>query len=343
MTVRYLNAPEATVTTLAATSVGTTTATLNGIVNPNGTLTAATFQHGTTSAYGTSTAVSLSPANGSATQNVSVTLTGLLPGTTYHFRLSAANAGGDTNGASLTFSTISTDATLSGLSVSPGAVYPAFTSTTFNITAGVPNAATSFTVTPVTSHPTAIVTVNGTPVASGAASGAIPFLGATTTVNLLVTAGDGTTTQAYSIAVSRYAPFGEWSSAHSLTGSNTGPTDDYDGDGIANLLEYALGASPTTATNSLLPATTSATNPSDGEHYLTLSYRRRMVPGTLTYRLQRSTTLASWEDIPGISLEQIGPPAPTGDGITEVVTFRVHPSMEDSTTPGFIRLRVTDN
>jgi uncharacterized repeat protein (TIGR03803 family) len=343
MVVRYLNAPAPVVTTLAATAVGTTTATLSGIVNPNGTLTAATFQHGTTSAYGTTSVVTLSPANGSATQNVSFTLTGLLPGTTYHFRLSAANAGGDTNGAGLTFSTISTDATLSGLSVSPGAFYPAFTSTTFNVTAGVPNTATSFTVTPFTSHPTAIVTVNGTPVASGAASGAIPFLGATTTVNLLVTAGDGTTTRAYTITFSRYAPFGEWSSAHSLTGSNTGPSDDYDGDGIANLLEYALGASPTTATNSPLPATTNATNPSDGEHYLTLSYRRRIVPGTLTYRLQRSTTLASWEDIPGIGLEQIGPPAPTGDGIMEVVTFRVHPSMEDSATPWFTRLRVTDN
>ncbi len=343
MVVRYLNAPAPVVTTLAATAIGTTTATLNGIVNPNGTLTSASFQHGVTNAYGTTTAVTLAPAYGSTAQNVSVTLTGLLPGTTYHFRLTGTNPGGDTNGASLTFSTISTDATLSGLSVSPGAVYPAFASTTFNITAGVPNAATSFTVTPVTSHPTASVMVNGTPVASGAASDPIAFPGATATVNLLVTAGDGTTTQAYTIAVSRYAPFGEWSSGSGMTGGNTGPTDDYDGDGISNLLEYALGASPTTATNSLLPATTSATNPSDGEHYLTISYRRRMIPGTLTYQLQRSTTLASWEDIPGVSLEQIGPPAPTGDGITEVVTFRVHPSMEDSTTPGFIRLRVTDN
>jgi hypothetical protein len=343
MVVRYLNAPAPVVTTLAATAVGTTTATLNGIINPNGTLTSASFQHGTTSAYGTSTAVTLSPANGGTAQNVAVTLTGLLPGTTYHFRLSGTNAGGDTNGAGLTFSTISTDATLSGLSVSPGAVYPAFTSNTFNVTAGVPNAATSFTVTPVTSHPTAAVTVNGTPVASGAASDPIAFLGATATVNLLVTAGDGTTTQAYTIIISRYAPFSEWSSGSGMTGGNTAPGDDFDGDGVANLLEYALGASPTTATNSLLPATTSATNPADGEHYLTISYRRRIIPGTLTYRLQRSTTLASWEDIPGISLEQIGPPAPTGDGITEVVTFRVHPSMEDSTTPGFIRLRVTDN
>jgi uncharacterized repeat protein (TIGR03803 family) len=343
MMVRYLNAPAPAVTTLAATAVGTTTATLNGIVNPNGTLTSASFQHGVTNAYGTTTAVTLSPANGSTAQNVSVTLTGLLPGTTYHFRLTGTNPGGDTNGASLTFSTISTDATLSGLSVSPGAVYPAFASTTFNVTAGVPNAATSFTVTPVTSHSTASVMVNGTPVASGAASDPIAFSGATATVNLLVTAGDGTTTQAYTIAVSRYAPFGEWSSGSGMAGGNTGPSDDYDGDGIANLLEYALGASPTTATNSLLPATTNATNPSDGEHYLTISYRRRIVPGTLTYRLQRSITLAGWEDIPANNLEQLGSPVPTGDGITELVTFRVHPSIEDSSEPGFIRLRVTDN
>ncbi|MFZ4763382.1 MAG: cadherin-like beta sandwich domain-containing protein, partial [Roseimicrobium sp.] len=254
-----------------------------------------------------------------------------------------SNVGGDTDGAGLTFTTMSTDATLAGLSVSPGAVYPAFTSATYNVTAGVPNTATTFTVAPVTSHPTATVTVNGTPVPSGAASEPIAFPGATATVNLLVTAGDGATTQAYTIAVSRYAPFSEWSSGSGMTGGHTGPAEDYDSDGVPNLLEYALGGSPTDATNSLLPASSSATNPADGERYLTISYRRRTVPGTLIYRLQRSSNLTSWENIPGVSLEQLGPPVPTGDGTIEIVTFRVHPSMEDSSVPGFVRLGVTDN
>ena len=42
----------------------TTSATLNGTINPNGTITTAKFQSGTTAGYGTDTAITLSPTGG---------------------------------------------------------------------------------------------------------------------------------------------------------------------------------------------------------------------------------------------------------------------------------------
>jgi hypothetical protein len=93
-----------TVTTLPATGVNSTTATLNGTVNPNGNATTYFFQWGTTTGYGNTTPAGSLPAGSSAVP-VSAGLSGLNPNTTYHFRLVATNAGGRVEGADLTFFT----------------------------------------------------------------------------------------------------------------------------------------------------------------------------------------------------------------------------------------------
>ncbi|MEI6750370.1 MAG: hypothetical protein ACOYMF_18305, partial [Bacteroidales bacterium] len=90
------------VTTLAATSVTGTTATINGTVNPNGLATTYYFQWGTTVSYG-STTTSTSAGSGSAAVAVSANLTSLVGGTTYHFRLAATNTDGTSYGSDLTF------------------------------------------------------------------------------------------------------------------------------------------------------------------------------------------------------------------------------------------------
>jgi len=92
------------VTTAAASNVGTTTATLNGSLNPNGQTATAQFEYGQTTSYGTTVAVTGTFA-GSSSNGVSTNLTGLLPGTTYHFRLAATNASGLTLGADQSFAT----------------------------------------------------------------------------------------------------------------------------------------------------------------------------------------------------------------------------------------------
>ena len=93
-----------TVTTGSATSVSSTSATLNGTVNPNGASTTVSFDYGLTTGYGNSATASQSPLTGTSTQNVSALISGLNPGSTYHFRVKATNTGGTTYGSDRTFS-----------------------------------------------------------------------------------------------------------------------------------------------------------------------------------------------------------------------------------------------
>ncbi|ADB49856.1 fibronectin type III domain-containing protein [Conexibacter woesei] len=93
------------VATTGASSVNTTTATLNGTVNPLGLTTTYRFEYGDTAAYGASTP-DTSAGAGSSAINASANLTGLRPGTTYHYRLVASNVMGTSYGADQTFKTL---------------------------------------------------------------------------------------------------------------------------------------------------------------------------------------------------------------------------------------------
>ena len=85
-------------TTDDASTVTTTSATVAGTVNANG-RTTYHFDDGTTTAYGSRAPSPDAVAGSDSTAHlVSVTLTGLLPGTTYHFRLVATNSRGTTAG-----------------------------------------------------------------------------------------------------------------------------------------------------------------------------------------------------------------------------------------------------
>lgn len=88
----------------AATEVTQTTATLNGVVNPNKEDTTYAFEYGTTTAYGTRVAGD-APVSGNAGKEVSVKIAGLTPGTTYHFRIVASNSDGQRAGSDATFTT----------------------------------------------------------------------------------------------------------------------------------------------------------------------------------------------------------------------------------------------
>jgi hypothetical protein len=94
-------APSAT--TSSATSKQPLQATLNGTVNPNGFDTHYYFQYGTSTSYGSATGEGDA---GSGTSGVgkSNTVT-LSPGTTYHYRIVASNAGGTTDGSDEQFTT----------------------------------------------------------------------------------------------------------------------------------------------------------------------------------------------------------------------------------------------
>jgi hypothetical protein len=93
-----------TVTTVAATGIGATNAALNGTVNPNGLATAAYFQYGLTTSYGSFSATNILTAT-NITLSVSNLIGGLSPGTLYHFQAVATNSAGSSLGADQTFMT----------------------------------------------------------------------------------------------------------------------------------------------------------------------------------------------------------------------------------------------
>jgi hypothetical protein len=93
-----------TVVTAAATKVTDTTAVLNGRVTPNGSTTAYVFSYGPTTAYGAVTPAHSAGA-GTKTVDVARTVTGLTPGTIYHYVISASNGAGAGTGADRTFTT----------------------------------------------------------------------------------------------------------------------------------------------------------------------------------------------------------------------------------------------
>ena len=98
-----------TVATEPASSIEESSATLHASVNPNGgEVSECKFEIGTTTAYGSSVSCSSLPGSGESPVAVSASLTPgrLAPNTTYHFRISATNAGGTSNGSDQSFKTL---------------------------------------------------------------------------------------------------------------------------------------------------------------------------------------------------------------------------------------------
>jgi hypothetical protein len=88
----------------SSSSVGQTSAHLEAAVSPSSSATTVHFEYGTSTKYGSSTAEA-SIGSGTADQQVAADLSGLSPGTTYHFRAVATNSIGTTFGPDQTFAT----------------------------------------------------------------------------------------------------------------------------------------------------------------------------------------------------------------------------------------------
>jgi len=94
-----------TVTTEAVVPITSTGATLNGTVNAHNASTTVTFEYGATTAYGSTVTALQNPVTGVANTPVSAAITGLVPGTIYHFRVKGENGGGVGYGSDRTFTT----------------------------------------------------------------------------------------------------------------------------------------------------------------------------------------------------------------------------------------------
>jgi alpha-tubulin suppressor-like RCC1 family protein len=232
--------PPPLTTTLAATGVLDTAATLQGSVNAQGGTVSVTFQFGLTSAYGTTLTATPASVTGATATPVGATASGLLAGTTYHYRVVATSAGRTVTGADLTFTT-STLATLASLVPDNGTLTPAFAGLTTSYFATVPFATARLTLTPTADNPAATIQVNGVAVASGTASGPLALAVGNNPVNTVVTAGSNT--QTYNLIITRLPETFAFASATTVpaTASNFAATGAAPG--------FALTFAPTPGTN----------------------------------------------------------------------------------------------
>ena len=140
----------------------------------------------------------------SGASTTSYTVTSLTNGTAYEIQLRAVNQEGNSNPATAPSATpLSSDATLSALTISQGTLTPTFASTITAYRATVPNATASLTVTPTVTETNATVEVNGAAVTSGTASSAINLTVGETTISIVGTAQNTTTTLTYTATVLR--------------------------------------------------------------------------------------------------------------------------------------------
>ena len=109
----FVTSSKPSAVTGASSSVGPTSATLSGTVNPQDRSTGWWFEYGTSTAYGSRTAEQ-NAGSGVGDVPVSVTVAGLTPGTTFHYRLVVRNASGAAFGADATFATPATPGASTG-------------------------------------------------------------------------------------------------------------------------------------------------------------------------------------------------------------------------------------
>ena len=110
-------------------------------------------------------------------------------------------------------------------------------------------------------------------------------------------------------------------------------------DGIGLLMKYATGQNPLADSSDALPKVTSEVNPADHLTYLMFRYLRRTDYPQLTYTVQVSNDLHSWNS--GSTYASELGATPTGDGVTELVTVRILPAINRNTPLRAARLHVT--
>ncbi len=160
-----------------------------------------------------------------------------------------------------------------------------------------------------------------------------PLSGTTLTVGLAVGPRTGNTTATATFDnISFVTPLQAWSQLHFGTTSATGsaaPLADPDGDGVVNLLEYALGTTPTNADSFSSPIL-QVSGISPQPLLLQVSFLRARFD--LTYTVEATSDLTSPYPWPAIATN----PGTVGDSVT------VTDSVDLSVTPRrFLRLKVT--
>ena len=177
----------------------------------------------------------------------------------------------------VTRGTAAADATLSGLTLSPGTLAPEFASTTEGYTASVANAVSRLTVTPTASQSGATLSyLDGDNATLSDADGAtaghqVDLTVGENTIKVGVTATDGTTTKTYTVTVTRASSTDATLSGLTVSDGTLDPefasaTEDYTASVIHSVDELTLTPTVTeaTATVAYLNASNAAITDADG-------------------------------------------------------------------------------
>lgn len=213
-TVTVASSTAPTVTTPTSASITGTSATLGGNVTSDGgaTITGRGVVYSVTSTNSNPQigGTGVSQASTSGTTGVFTVGSGTLPpGTAYSFAAYAINSVGTSYSSVGTFTTLSDNADLSALSFSAGTI--SFSTGTTSYSFSVPNATANTTVTATRSEANATLQLQFnaggfTSLTSGTASGSLSLNVGANTVDVKVTAQDGTTIKTYTTTITRAAP-----------------------------------------------------------------------------------------------------------------------------------------
>jgi hypothetical protein len=218
----------------------------------------------------------------------------------------------------------------------------------------VSNATASVAFTPVASNVNALiqVRVNGggfTGVSSGQSSGPLALNVGLNTVDLLVTAQDGMTTNTYSIGVTRRTVFGDWALANGVPND----VNAIGANGLGNLLNFGFGFNPNgTARGALIfngtfggggtigalgqPITRSEPITNGVDRRALYVRRKDYLSAGLNYATEFSSDLSGWTlstDVPTVLAD---------DGVYQIVSVP-YPPLQGGKNTEFFHVRVTQS
>jgi subtilase family serine protease len=173
----------------------------------------------------------------------------------------------------------------------------------------------------------------------GVISGTIPVTG-TTSIN--ISAVNQTSVGTAVLTVVTRTPYASWKSgvfaaADLSSASISGDTATPAGDGIPNLMKYALNLNPYADGVGGLPVAGIMTTGSG--NYLALTYTQVLAATDISYIVEVSGDLQTWNSGSGYTLTPVV--TPNGDGVTETVVVPAAGPLTSGTQCQFMRLRVT--